>query len=430
MSLSVFTIVPPSSLRRAAPRRQDVERLEKVINKAASVLGRVHVSWFAGIISTSGPKWKEQRKTSLEILRAIGMGKNVLAEKIQEEITHYIQAIKDHQGAPAELHRLTLMSVSNISCNILFGRRFRYHDPDFSRYLDLQDQTSQLIGNSAPLNFFPFLQYLPGDLFHVKRVAENTLTIQKFIREQVQQHTENYHASAEPRDFIHAYLRQVYKRQEQGDTVTSLDETNLIHSCFDLYAGGTETVTTTIAWALLFLLHHPHVQQKCHREIRDTLGPRPILSITDKAAMPYVEATVMEIQRKANVVPLGLLHGLARDVNFRGYVIPQDAAVMPGLEMVLNDPDIWSDPENFRPERFIGADGEVTRKGEFMPFCVGRRMCPGESLARMELFLYLATLIQHFRFLPPEEGQLPSLEGIMGLTHILKPFKVRAEIRK
>ncbi|KAL8570725.1 hypothetical protein ACOMHN_039160 [Nucella lapillus] len=56
----------------------------------------------------------------------------------------------------------------------------------------------------------------------------------------------------------------------------------------------------------------------------------------------------------------------------------------------------------------------------------GRRVCLGESMARMELFLYLATLIQHFRFLPPEEGQLPSLEGVFGLTQSPQPYNIRA----
>ncbi|KAK7489900.1 hypothetical protein BaRGS_00018922, partial [Batillaria attramentaria] len=54
-----------------------------------------------------------------------------------------------------------------------------------------------------------------------------------------------------------------------------------------------------------------------------------------------------------------------------------------------------------------------------------RRVCLGESLARTELFLYLATMIQRFQFLPPEDGQLPSLEGILGISNSPKPFKVR-----
>ena len=136
----------------------------------------------------------------------------------------------------------------------------------------------------------------------------------------------------------------------------------------------------------------------------------------------------------------------------------------------MKDPELWDDPEQFRPERFIGSDGKLLLPDHFIPFCTGEfrtkpnfqyfvlffnlfsskglvifcvfgniicircllfastgwRVCPGESLVRMELFLYLATMIQHFRFLPPEDGQLPSLCPVMGITSSPVPFTVRA----
>ncbi|KAK7471836.1 hypothetical protein BaRGS_00035495 [Batillaria attramentaria] len=100
--------------------------------------------------------------------------------------------------------------------------------------------------------------------------------------------------------------------------------------------------------------------------------------------------------------------------------------VIPNLDSVLYDPEVWGDPDTFRPERFIGPDGKLIRYEEFIPFSTGRRVCLGESLARMELFLYLAAMIQHFRFLPPEDGQMPSLEGILGVICSPKPFTFRA----
>lgn len=83
---------------------------------------------------------------SLEILRDFGLGKNLLADKIQEEITHYIRAIEDHQGAPVDLHSLTSVSVSNNICSIVFGKRFKYDDPDFINYLQLFDENMKNIG--------------------------------------------------------------------------------------------------------------------------------------------------------------------------------------------------------------------------------------------------------------------------------------------
>ena len=96
-------------------------------------------------MSASGPTWKEQRKTSLEILRDLGLGKNTLALKIQEEVTHYIRAIEAHQGAPVDLRRTTQISVSNNVCSILMGKRFDYDDPDFCLYLSNLEKNFKLL---------------------------------------------------------------------------------------------------------------------------------------------------------------------------------------------------------------------------------------------------------------------------------------------
>ncbi|XP_076440232.1 cytochrome P450 2U1-like [Babylonia areolata] len=383
-----------------------------------------------GIVSSSGPMWKEQRKTGLEILRAMGMGKNVLAEKIQEEITYYIQAIKDHQGAPVCLGRLTQISISNNICSIAFGSRFEYDDPKFNRYLHCVDESFKLVGGTASLNFLPLLRHIPGDPFKVKTVLAYSKSVFDFVDEHIDDHQktleERKEDMGENNDFIYSYLHQIQKQKQQGNVNTTLNGENLQMAVDDLFEAGTETTSSSLQWAMLFFLHYPHVQDKCFEEISDVIGLHRMPTMRDRPKLTYLEATICEVLRKGDLVPLSVLHATSQDVNFRGFVIPKDAVIIPYLSCVLEDPEIWGDPENFRPERFIGPDGKLTKREEFIPFSTGRRMCLGESLARMELFLYLATLIQHFRFLPAEEGQLPPLEGVFGLTQPPQPYKIRA----
>ncbi|KAK7500080.1 hypothetical protein BaRGS_00008627 [Batillaria attramentaria] len=382
-----------------------------------------------GVAGSSGAVWKEQRKASLEILREMGLGKNVLAEKVQEEVTHYIKALHSYQGQQVDVSQMTHISISNNICSIVFGQRFEYDDSFFNTLLESVDLNMKTVGGSVVLNFMPWLEYLPGDLFKFKRTLANVDFVENnLIHPVLKEHIDN-HTEGNASDFIHAYIREIRKREESGQP-TTVNTENLLKIIGDLFVAGTETTATAIRWALVFFLHNPDVQDKCYDEIQRVVGTERAPSMRDKPELTYLEATIMEVLRRGNIAPLAVQHGLSRDVTFHGYTIPKEAIVLPFLETALLDPEAWDEPSAFRPERFIGPDGKLKKPDELIPFGVGRRVCLGESLARVELFLYLATMIQHFRFLPPEDGRLPSLEGVLGVTYSAKPFTVRAVSRK
>ncbi|KAI8511028.1 hypothetical protein Bbelb_119440 [Branchiostoma belcheri] len=103
------------------------------------------------------------------------------------------------------------------------------------------------------------------------------------------------------------------------------------------------------------------------------------------------------------------------------------ATVMMNLYSLHMDPVYWPDPDRFDPGRFLDAEGNVINKPEsFMPFSGGRRVCLGEQLARMELFLFFSTLLQSCTFQPPEDAPGPTTEGGFGLTLKPHPFKLCA----
>ncbi|KAK7471858.1 hypothetical protein BaRGS_00035517 [Batillaria attramentaria] len=342
-----------------------------------------------GIVAASGAEWKTVRKASLEILREFGMGKNLLTEKIQEEVTEYIRAIASKDGQPFDMTHLTQISVSNNICSILYGKRFDYDDQVFKDYMKAMDaivagQTSLVAG------LFPFVRHIPGDPFKTHDIVRGLrLLLDTFIQPIVTRHIQELDGGPNPPDdFITAYLRRV--RQDEADQkVSYITEKSLPIVILHLFTAGSETSATTLRWAVAYFLHHPDVQEKCHQEIRKVVGVDRRPTMQDRPEMT-------------------------------------ETTVIPNLDSVLHDPEVWEDPDTFRPERFIGPDGKLIRYEEFIPFSTGRRVCLGESLARMELFLYLAAMIQHFRFLPPEDGQLPSLEGILGFTFTPMPFTFRA----
>ena len=134
---------------------------------------------------------------------------------------------------------------------------------------------------------------------------------------------------------------------------------------FDLFFAGTDTTTTTLDWAILFLCKCPHVQKRLHQEIEEHTGNSRRVSLSDRPNMPYTLALIDEILRYSSIVPDGLVHwNLAEGKQFRGYHIPKDTLIQPSLWLVHHNPKVWGDPENFRPERFLSEDGKKYVKSE------------------------------------------------------------------
>jgi cytochrome P450 len=120
--------------------------------------------------------------------------------------------------------------------------------------------------------------------------------------------------------------------------------------------------------------------------------------------MHYVEATMLEVLRKSSMVPLGLMHTALEDTHFKGHFIPKRTVLLFNLYQIHHDKEHWGDPETFRPERFIQADGTFKKDEHVVAFLTGKRSCPGETFAMNEFFLFLTGIMQKFRFeLNPNE---------------------------
>ena len=112
-----------------------------------------------------------------------------------------------------------------------------------------------------------------------------------------------------------------------------------------------------------------------------------------------------------------------RTVELEGHLIPKNTHVIPLLHGVHMDPEVWDQPEEFRPERFLTEEGKLHKPKHFMPFGAGQRMCLGDKLAEMELQLFFSSLL-HVYDLENPGSDLPSLQGFTGVTVSPQDFEV------
>ncbi|XP_058150369.1 cytochrome P450 2U1 [Dasypus novemcinctus] len=369
-----------------------------------------------------GPVWRQQRKFSHSTLRHFGLGKLSLEPKIIEEFKFVKEEMQKHGEEPFSPFPIVSNAVSNIICSLCFGQRFDYTHSEFKKMLGFMSRGLEISLNKQLLliNICSWLYYLPFGPFKELRKIQKDLT--NFLKKIIKDHQESLDVK-NPQDFIDMYLLHV-EEEKKHNSNSSFNEDYLFYIISDLFIAGTDTTTNTLLWCLLYMSLNPDVQEKVHEEIERVIGPDRAPSLTDKFQMPYTEATIMEVQRLAVVVPLAIPHMASEETVLQGYTIPKDTLILPNLWSVHRDPVTWEKPDDFYPNRFLDDQGQLIKKETFIPFGIGKRVCMGEQLAKMELFLMFVSLMQSFTFALPKDSKKPILTGRFGLTLAPHPFNI------
>ncbi|XP_023666452.2 cytochrome P450 2K1-like isoform X1 [Paramormyrops kingsleyae] len=382
-----------------------------------------------GVLFSNGDSWKEMRRFALSTLRDLGMGKRGSEEKIIEEIHYMSEVFENFKGEPFDTLQVVNYSVSNIISSIVYGSRFEYDDLEFQRMVNRANQNIRLTGSPAIqlYNMFPRLGPWLKDWVTLKKNTESNIEQVKSLVKNLQE-TLN---AEDRRCLVDSFLiRQQEIKKSREQEFSYYHEKNLIITVSNLFAAGTDTTATTLRWGLLLMAKYPDIQDRVQEELDMVIGGRQT-RVEDRKNLPFTDAVIHEIQRLANIVPMNVPHITSCDVVFRGYHIKKGTTVIPLLTSVLYDESEWETPHTFNPGHFLDDQGRFRRRDAFLPFSAGRRACLGESLARMELFLFFTTLLQKFRFTPPpgvSESDL-DLTPAVGFTLSPSPHKLCAVSR-
>ncbi|CAH2285540.1 cytochrome P450 2D17 [Pelobates cultripes] len=385
-----------------------------------------HLGFNNGVVFCNyNQHWKERRRFTLSTLRDFGMGKKSVEERVREEAGFLCSAFSAEKGCAFDPLLLLNNAVSNVICSVIFGERFDYSDKTFRKILALLRETFERSNGVMPqlYKIFPWLIKIPGPhqkLFTLQRAYIECLN------EIISRHRETWDTNIR-RDFIDAFFEEMEKNK--NDSQSSFNDLSLMCTISDLFIGGTETTSNTLRWALLMMLLHPHIQCRVHEEIDKVIGSNRIPSVEDQLNMPYTNAVIHETQRYGNILPMALFHMTCKDTKIQGYDIPKGTTIIPNLMSVLKDETVWEKPYQFYPEHFLNAQGNFMKRESFIPFSAGRRICLGEHLAKMELFVFFTSLLQRFEFCIPPKQPSPRDDPVFTFNFSPQQFQLCAHER-
>ncbi|XP_072029632.1 cytochrome P450 2U1-like [Amphiura filiformis] len=380
------------------------------------------------IVFGSGPAWKEQRKFFLSVFRGFGVEQSSFENRITDEAAAAADEFKKCLEQPFNPKRILARGTANIICGILLGKRYNYNDIEFNRIHDLTKETLRLNLAGGLITNIPLLKYLMPNVAEKRRLCK--MELHQIVSSIIEDHKKRLGTTGdkEAGDCIDAYILEMNQERIKGTTRYFTDE-NLVANVANLFIAGTETSANTLAWSLLYMAAYPGIQQHIHKEIDSEVGQNKMVTASDAPNLPYLQATMLEVQRIRPVAPLSAPHTNPVETTINGYTIPAKTVVTANIWAIHHDRQVWDHPEQFRPERFLkeqSGSTVVCGQEKIMPFSIGRRICAGEKIARLELFLIFASLLQRFRITLPDDNTVPDFSTNDGVTSEPHDFQIRA----
>jgi cytochrome P450 len=274
-------------------------------------------------------------------------------------------------GEPFPLRPRMQVITLEVILRAVFGVR------DDQRRQQFRERIPQLADATSLLNWLPFMDLDFGRRSPAARFRRALARVDELVFTEIAERRGAGEPDGRERDDVLSLL--LAARHEDGSPMTDRE---LRDELVTLLTAGHETTATGLSWAFERLLRTPRVHE------------RLLASLDDDE---YVDAVVKETLRVRPVVA-DVVRTLTRDTEVGGYLLPAGTMVVPAIAAVHARPDLWPEPHEFRPERFL--DGHADSYA-WIPFGGGVRRCIGASFAQVEMRTVLREVLRRVRLRAP-----------------------------
>nr|XP_004253509.1 cytochrome P450 CYP736A12 [Solanum lycopersicum]XP_025884668.1 cytochrome P450 CYP736A12-like [Solanum lycopersicum] len=347
------------------------------------------------IFSKYGAYWRNMRK-----LCTVHLLSNMKIHSFQstrsEEIALMIKEIA--QGhVEVDLSAQVSKLSANLSCLMVFGKKFTDDDLDKRGFKYLVQEVTTLAATPNLGDFFPFLGVI--DLQGLtRRMKDTSKVLDPFVEKIIDEHV-NAKEQKKNKDFVDTMMDIM----QSGEAEFQFDRRHVKAVMLDMLVASIDTSSSSIEWMLSELLRNPDIMKKLQRELEEVVGLNRMVQESDLENLKYLNMVFKESFRLHAAAPL-LLHEAMEDCVVDDFYIKKGSQVIVNAYTIHRDPNFWTDADKFMPERFLESNVDVRgRDYQLLPFGSGRRSCPGMQLALIIVRLVVAQLVHCFDWELPNE---------------------------
>ncbi|KAK1558799.1 hypothetical protein Q3G72_006816 [Acer saccharum] len=419
-------VVSSPSLAKKLVRDQDTIFANRDPPISALVLhGGKDIAWLP-----YGPEWRTLRKLFVSKMMS-NASLDACYSLRKQEVKKIIRDVYNRSGKAIDIGELSFSASINVIQNILWGSTLQGENTTINGTgVELRESFAELmvlLGAPNISDIFPMLSR-----FDIQGIAKRTKKIGFHFENMIDsaiQRSKNLAAigGTANNDGKKDFLQILLELMEHEDGATSFTMAQLKGMLTDILVGGTDTTTTIVEWTMAELMQHPKVMKKVQEELTEVVGIDGSVDEFHLPKLQYLDAVVKETMRLHPALPLLVPRSPSQSTIVSGYTIPKGSRIMLNVWAIHRDPQLWDNPLEFRPERFLNNSEKFDYLGnnfQYMPFGSGRRVCAGIPLAERMLMFLLASFLHSFECKLPNDTKLDLSDKLGIVMKKLKPLVV------
>ncbi|KAG9095721.1 hypothetical protein FS749_009926 [Ceratobasidium sp. UAMH 11750] len=339
--------------------------------------------------------WRTLRRVSHEMLTPHACGQHLPIQRAES-----VQVLHDCLVEPKRFYTHLRRYSASVILSVLYGKRApRFETQEVTDFFEMQHNWQGVLSPGAvpPIDFFPFLKYIPTPFASWKQRCFTARRLQRKIYFGLQGETEERIAQGYENG---CFMEQMLARRAEF----GMNREQVVYLAGVLIDGGSDTTSSWMQSLVLGMIAFPDALKKAHEELDRVVGRDRMPTPDDFPRLPYVQAVVKEVHRWRPVAPLAIPHATIDDITYRGFRIPAGSTIFVNNWGMFHDPDVYERAEDFWPDRWIlgefgtkpGVDDTDRRNNIW--FGSGRRFCPGVHLANNSLMINTMNLLWAFDF--------------------------------